>query len=78
MSRPQIAPEDCPEPYWHETHYYCPVCTWVADSCGEQHGRAEGPGEMTCTKPVGHDGSHECTLRWGIAARDPQGQRKEV
>jgi hypothetical protein len=26
--RPEIAPEDCPEPGWHETHRYCPVCTW--------------------------------------------------
>jgi hypothetical protein len=27
--RPIIAPEDCPEPFWHETHRYCPICTWV-------------------------------------------------
>lgn len=26
--RPVIAPEDCPEPFWHETHLYCPVCSW--------------------------------------------------
>jgi hypothetical protein len=25
---PVIAPENCPEPFWHETHMYCPVCTW--------------------------------------------------
>lgn len=24
-----IAPADCPEPYWHQTHRYCPVCTWT-------------------------------------------------
>jgi len=29
-ARPEIKPEDCPEPFWHDTHYYCPVCTWVA------------------------------------------------
>lgn len=28
MSREPIAPDDCPEPFWHETHRYCPVCTW--------------------------------------------------
>ena len=28
--RPEIAPENCPEPFWHETHRYCPVCTWTA------------------------------------------------
>ncbi len=22
-------PEDCPEPGWHETHRYCPCCTWT-------------------------------------------------
>lgn len=37
MSRKPIAPEDCPEPYWHETHRYCPVCTWtVAPRDGEE------------------------------------------
>lgn len=24
------SPENCPEPFWHETHMYCPACTWVA------------------------------------------------
>jgi hypothetical protein len=28
MSEP-IAPEHCPEPGWHTTHRYCPVCTWT-------------------------------------------------
>ncbi len=27
--REPIKPEDCPEPFWHETHRYCPVCTWT-------------------------------------------------
>lgn len=22
-------PEDCPEPFWHETHRYCPACSWT-------------------------------------------------
>lgn len=25
----EIKPEDCPEPYWHETHRYCPACSWT-------------------------------------------------
>jgi hypothetical protein len=25
----QIRPEDCPEPGWHETHHYCPACSWT-------------------------------------------------
>lgn len=25
-----IRPEDCPEPFWHETHMYCPACSWTA------------------------------------------------
>lgn len=29
MSRPEIAPENCPEPYNHEVFRYCPVCTWA-------------------------------------------------
>jgi hypothetical protein len=29
--RAPIAPEDCPEPFWHETHRYCPICTWTED-----------------------------------------------
>jgi len=28
-NRPVIAPEDCPEPGWHETRRYCPTCTWT-------------------------------------------------
>lgn len=28
MTEP-IAPEDCPEPGWHETHRYCPICSWT-------------------------------------------------
>ncbi len=27
--RAVIKPEDCPEPYWHETHRLCPICTWT-------------------------------------------------
>ena len=26
----QTPPEDCPEPFWHETHHYCPCCSWVS------------------------------------------------
>jgi len=29
LEHEQIAPEDCPEPFWHVTHRYCPVCTWT-------------------------------------------------
>lgn len=28
MAEP-IKPEDCPEPQWHKTHRYCPICSWV-------------------------------------------------
>lgn len=28
-TRPLIQPEHCPEPFWHDTHRYCPVCTWM-------------------------------------------------
>jgi len=36
----EIAPEDCPEPWWHETHLYCPVCTWT-----ESQGKPATPEE---------------------------------
>jgi len=26
---PIPTPDQCPEPFWHETHHYCPVCSWV-------------------------------------------------
>lgn len=26
------SPENCPEPFWHRTHRYCPVCTWTETS----------------------------------------------
>ena len=31
MSAPDTrpSPENCPEPFWHNTHRYCPVCTWT-------------------------------------------------
>jgi len=29
MTTAQIRPEDCPEPGWHETHRYCPACSWT-------------------------------------------------
>jgi hypothetical protein len=29
-------PEDCPERFWHETHRYCPVCTWTGEPSGEE------------------------------------------
>ena len=29
VSPQDIRPEDCPEPYWHETHRYCPCCMWT-------------------------------------------------
>jgi hypothetical protein len=25
----EIKPQDCPEPFWHETHRYCPACSWT-------------------------------------------------
>ena len=28
MTDQRPAPEQCPEPFWHKTHRYCPVCTW--------------------------------------------------
>lgn len=24
-----VRPEDCPEPQWHDTHRYCPCCSWT-------------------------------------------------
>lgn len=24
-----VSPSECPEPFWHETHNYCPCCTWT-------------------------------------------------
>jgi hypothetical protein len=27
----QVKPEDCPEPFWHETHRYCPQCSWTEE-----------------------------------------------
>lgn len=23
------SPENCPDPGWHETHRYCPACSWT-------------------------------------------------
>lgn len=65
-SREPIAPEDCPEPFWHETHYYCPVCTWRASTCTERRDRTVG--EYRCEKPEGHSGQHEVTVKWGPEA----------
>lgn len=25
----EIDPKDCPEPFWHDTHRYCPACSWT-------------------------------------------------
>lgn len=34
-------PEDCPEPFWHETHRYCPCCTWVEPTTAQVQIKAE-------------------------------------
>jgi hypothetical protein len=41
-----ISPAECPTPIYHETHYYCPSCTFVADDAPvseatAQRGRAD-------------------------------------
>ncbi len=27
--RAVVRPEDCPEPFWHETYRYCLACSWT-------------------------------------------------
>lgn len=27
----EIPSDECPEPGWHETHRYCPCCSWTED-----------------------------------------------
>jgi hypothetical protein len=44
-----IRPEECPEPFWHETHRYCPACSWVEPQ--------EGPDRLTAAAEVIH-GAH--------------------
>lgn len=31
MNPQDITPEDCSEPFWHDTHRYCPACSWTED-----------------------------------------------
>jgi len=31
MDPSTIKPEDCPDPGWHQTHYYCPCCSWTSE-----------------------------------------------
>ena len=47
MTAASIRPEDCPEPFWHETHRYCPVCAWVEapDSSTEPEFREQLPAQ---------------------------------
>ena len=46
MPDPTITPQDCPTPIYHETHYYCPSCSFVAEDAPvseaeAQRGRAD-------------------------------------
>lgn len=60
-----IRPEDCPEPGWHETHRYCPVCTWTEPLCASQLRIAQGDLYVVeCVLPPGHDGKHKTEIRW--------------
>lgn len=29
-----VPPEQCPEPGWHQTHNYCPACSWTRPQPG--------------------------------------------
>jgi len=31
-----IEPKDCPTPEYHQTHRYCPSCTWTEDHAEDQ------------------------------------------
>jgi hypothetical protein len=75
-----IKPEDCPEPYWHQTHRYCPACSWMEPPCGavavyrrdaliNESVRPPYLGDwsekkLTCTLPPGHDGPHKAEVNW--------------
>lgn len=30
-------PENCPEPFWHDTHRYCPACSWTEPQEAPKH-----------------------------------------
>lgn len=46
MAEARPKPEECPEPFWHETHRYCPACTWTEDD-------SEGTGKQSPAEPQG-------------------------
>lgn len=31
-----VEPKDCPTPQYHETHRYCPSCSWTEDYAEDQ------------------------------------------
>lgn len=60
-----VPPEECPEPPWHETHRYCPRCTWYEEPCRQQLILAQGElGVVVCTLPPGHEGKHQTQVEW--------------
>lgn len=60
-----IPPEECPEPGWHETHRYCPVCTWREEPCRQELRLFQGElGVVVCTLPPGHEGKHKTQVEW--------------
>jgi hypothetical protein len=34
-NRVPVSPENCPEPFWHNTHMYCPQCSFVFHSASK-------------------------------------------
>lgn len=56
-----IKPEDCPEPYWHETHRYCPACSYAEPPCGAQHPTRGG---VVCDQPRDHTQPHSAKVQW--------------
>ncbi len=72
--RGPIAPEDCPEPFWHETHRYCPVCTWTEPPIAP-----EPIVDCACTTHIDHtamcDDECECWGEVSIAYRTRRGRR---
>ena len=55
------SPENCPEPFWHETHMYCPCCTWVQPTAHVEPAPPIPEGCVGITDPrIVQDGCHNC------------------
>lgn len=70
-----IDPADCPEPFWHETHRYCPRCSWKEASpvTGETEGRIAAAYDAHWKEPGSAGYGAFGHFRSGWLVRDAEG-----